>query len=97
MSDEKTTAEPSGADGGSTSGAFAEYKRLARICGVDEGIDLPVVAMAFIHGAAYGARHPKLTDEERVALAHFSYMGGGVCQLTTTHAATVRSLLGRVK
>jgi hypothetical protein len=65
MSDD---TERSAAMRGSLPAALADYKQLAKDCGVDEGIDLPVVAMAFVHGAAYGAKHPTLTDEEREAI-----------------------------
>jgi len=59
---------------GSLPAALADYKQLAKDCGVDEGIDLPVVAMAFVHGAAYGAKQPTLTDAEREATRRRSLM-----------------------
>jgi hypothetical protein len=88
MSDEN---ERSAAMRGSLPAALADYKQLAKDCGVDEGIDLPVVAMAFVHGAAYGAKHPTLTDEERQVIEWCIFQQS----VPQRKAVTLRALLDR--
>ena len=92
MSDD---TERSAAMRGSLPAALADYKQLAKDCGVDEGIDLPVVAMAFVHGAAYGAKHPTLTDEEREAVEWAEELAGNCEEFDRVD--TLRNLLERTK
>ncbi len=77
--------ERSDAMRGSLPVALANYKQLARDCGVDEGIDLPVVAMAFLHGAAYGAKHHTLTDAEASALEFMLRHAAWACDQEVYH------------
>ncbi len=90
---------------GSLPAALADYKQLAKDCGVDEGIDLPVVAMAFVHGAAYGAKQPTLTDEELEAIERAAFWMARVAEsrgdihsawYLVSDAATLRGISSRL-